>query len=228
MAPRNYRYAMKMSGRKFQPKALNKTARKQVTKIAKSVVSKSLETKFHDVSNVVYPSDTLGSVIPLTDIPQSTTTASDSTRIGDMIQPTSIDMRFVAAAGTLAGVTVATPLRVILVQWHGQTGNDNVTLAKILGAISYTAAQNPLRPYNHDNRAKFRVLYDKLFELGYNSDSIHVRAKKILSKMRPVRYYAGDAEDQMDGLYLVLQSSIDLAGVLPNFSYVIRTNFKDA
>lgn len=222
-------YSRKYSKSVFakKEKKLNKAATKQVAKIAKTIVNKSIETKFHDIANIAFPDDGNGTIIPLTDIPQATTPVNDFSRVGDKCQPVSIEMRLAMSAGTLVGATTPTTLRLVLVQWHGQFGQDDVTQAKIFGNVGTTSLK-PLRPYNHDNRKKFRVLWDRFIELGYNSDSIQLVTKKFNVRMKPVNYYGGSTTDQMNGLYLVLQSGVDILGVLPSVSYAIRTNFKDA
>lgn len=151
---------------------------------------------------------------PLTGISQGT--ADFNNRIGDSLQLKGIrlDMIF-QMQGTAAGQVN----RVIVFQYKdnpdGAIGVASY-INLLLQSSELSTARAPLAPYDHDNRASFRVLYDKTFAMNYasapgtsasnNTQMVHKRIHLKLPKAaRDVHYFnAGTSITKNELCILVL------------------------
>lgn len=155
--------------RKFRIR--RKRGRKKVGKAVKKYVKRTLdlirEDKYFDLSQTIasgtVATDNAGSVVLLSGVQAGTTFA---TRIGEVISAKSISwtidvQAFKSVYATAADVFV-TNLRVIVFQDMEIRSSTLPTVADVLETVAYNS------PFNHIgvNARRFKILWDKLYELG--------------------------------------------------------------
>lgn len=136
---------------------------KRFTRAVTSVLNRREEKKYHPViTNAFLPVGT-GSTYSLSEIPQGD---SDSSRDGDQVYLTSIQFNWTLFIGTGPSSADNVMSRLILYQYFDTiTGGSAPATGSLL--ISVASEANIINsPYNHDQRYKFRVLYDKVVSLN--------------------------------------------------------------
>lgn len=203
-----------------------KAFRKAVSKIAKKAVRASAETKYVDHS------------ASTTDIPQvqaplqytltssiSVGTADNGNRIGDKITLRSIDLRYLVTPNS-SYTALQGAVRVVIVKYMSpswfSTFYTDVLQSPSNGLISMCA------PFNHDNRRKFHVLYDRVHKFDLNgSNSAFVR-KMISLKNTTCGFSASGATCiQNDIRMYVYDSGLTASGTQHQFNYNVRLNYID-
>lgn len=150
---------------------------------------------------------------------------SDVNRDGDSLYIKSLQIRYsIAVADTYNLV------RLICFQW---LDDDTPIPSDILSATYLGTAVAPLAPFHHDQRAKYRILYDSQ-PMALNGTSNLVEVRTVMLKNRgklgkkmvnQIRYTAGLTTGS-NKLY-ILEISDSSAAAHPSFSTVARMNFTD-
>jgi len=201
----------KSYGRKRYPKK-GASSKKYIAKVATQVVLRNQEKKYLDT--VMQDNFPLGitnnaQFVDLTIIAQSTTTASDTTRVGDKIRLIelmwNIQFEFDPASADLNSA-----VRMIIFQWKP---NNNIydPSSSILTLLNYDDYSSPL---NHDNGNQFRVLYDKTHVVCKNGQSTVMETKRrsFVNKTKSTKYisqncdYIAGTGKGANHLYLMLIS----------------------
>lgn len=138
--------------------------------------------------------DYSGFISPLTTIAIGT---GDSGRIGDVIQPKSIQLKSYASVGLAGG-----PSRVIIFQWHERFATHPPTPGDILRSALLGTANAPNSPYYQDGRKLFTVLYDST-KLLYGGSSGSVMFNKTVRPKKKIEYFHGSATDCTNGVYML-------------------------
>ena len=160
----------------FIAKAQNKVAvvsrrrppvRKEIKNVKKSIrkIQSNDELKHNDTSGGLNPA-TAGNFRLLNGVAQSAGASTDTTRIGDDVNATSIQLKgYVQADGTItsSSTDVARSVRVILF-WDQQANGGTPTLAQLLDLSVVTDGTQA--PYNDNNQKRFKILKDKIFAVN--------------------------------------------------------------
>lgn len=180
-------------------------------------VNRMAERNYHDIS-VVSTIDTTGIIWCASDVPVGT---GDTQRIGDKFNPLSLEVcgRITADQLALSGSSV----RMIVFKWKAQSNVDALNCGKILQNITVTTA--PFEFYNHDNRAKFTVLCDKVYEV-YGSGEAKTRLFKFKCPIKGKQMnYAGATLDHMNGVYIMFISDTTVSP--PQVEFKSRLHYVD-
>lgn len=139
--------------------AVKKLATKQYVK---KLVRKEAETKYND--NLFSASvDTTGTLIDVFDPAQG---VADTDRVGDKVTLRGMRMSFKMAAADTSNY-----VRIVLFQWYPNSNLSVPTIGTVLFDVS-TGDRAMTSPYVHDYQNQFHVIYDKVFTLAINSDTI--------------------------------------------------------
>lgn len=150
----------------------------------------------------------------LTNIVQSTTASSDTTRVGDEVEIKHLEFRC-----TLACTAGSGSARVIVFQWMGPA----VPLAgNVLYGNFSTEVTNMAFPHP-DYNPIIHVLYDTLVPLDINGIGAQTIAKRIRPKAKKVRYQVGSTAGIGEIYVLFLASQATIL-----FAYNCKTAFYDA
>lgn len=187
-----------------------------IARIAQQVVDRNVEWKFFDATFSATV-DNAGTATCLSLIPQGDTSES---RDGDHLRATSIRVNDVYAGVTQAN-NVGTLLRVLYIQWQGDTTDAPPTVA---GVLEDTAAFSFLQ---HDNRGRMHILSDKMFVL----DDVNVLTSSFTAKLPiPTKgiQYTGTTTQHRNGVWRILLSNQAAGATAPTVSSRTRINFSDA
>lgn len=136
----------------IKSRKLNKTIRT----VAKSVINKQAELKYHDDSNASAP-DWSGYLQCASLIPAG---SSDTTRVGDQLFMTSMDVRQNVVLGDSTNM-----LRIIYFIWKLES---TPVAGDILASTLLNTVDAPLSHYHKDGRTNFVVLSDRTYTLSGN------------------------------------------------------------
>lgn len=156
----------KRASRKSKP-SLSRGQVKQMNSIASKAISRRAEKKYYLHSNGSSSISDTGYIWPLSDVPQGDT---DQTRNGD-----SLYLRTVRILGDVRAGDTTNACRVIVFQW---LDDSTPTVASVLQTTSGVTAV--FSPYLHDQRKKFRIMYDKMFVVAANGNDAKVFDTKYL------------------------------------------------
>jgi len=197
--------------KKYVKRGLNRTEKSQVSKIAKNVVSRKIETKYID-STYNSGFDTTGTIQILSNI--ITQGVTDSDRVGDKCEMKSLAMRGYASYGDTVNI-----MRVILFQWKPSS-----TTAPVITDILQTVHR--FSHYNHDKKALYRVLYDTTFNLNDTNRRQQLIKRTLKLKLKTLKFENAGVNG-MNHIYLL---GISDSGGVPNPAVQLdfRLTFKDA
>lgn len=146
----------------FPKMAKGKYSRKRRSNFAtkvKRVLARQVEHKSFLVSGGFTSVDSTGDVLHLTAITQGD---GDSNRDGDQVHLSKIEMR-----GMVTVADTTNKLRLVVFRWNGDKTPE---IGDIIRNYSAGGADlDFIRPYNHDHRGNFKILYDKWWHLNSNS-----------------------------------------------------------
>lgn len=213
--------------KKFVPRRnyKRKAFRKAVSTIAKRAVRSSAETKYIDYTanaNVTQVQSAL--VYSLTN-GISVGTADNGNRIGDKVTARSLDLRYtLSPIASYSGVEDFVRVLVVKIMspsWYSSFYQD------ILQSPANGLASIPA-PFNHDNRRKFHIIYDRVHKFDVNgSNSTFVR-KLINLKNSTIGYSASGTTAIVNDLKLVIYGSGLLASGTCHYEYHnARLNYID-
>lgn len=167
-----------------------------------------------------------GTLVRLSSVPQSAGASNDTTRIGDALQPTSLQLNYTFYNIGAPGVNpYESDIRVVVFRWLVDDSLSAPTAGLIVNSTGGLSAA--ISTFNHDQRGNFEVLYDKLHLCSnstLNPTNKPVRTSiKVNSKM--IKYVAG-ATNGLNNIYLLVIGDSDTA-VDPYFGYYAQLNFQD-
>lgn len=201
----------------------SKRQREQESKIkqisyrqAMKALNNNAETKFwlfNDWSGGVSSTTTIG-IGDMSLIPQETSSATDSVRVGDEVRVSSIQFRYYLTCADTTNV-----IRLILFQWHQ---DDTPAGSDILGSTS----QPLTSPYRKDTKGHYTILWDKTHHLTLGNNSV-VGGKGFISRgfKRKIRYDAATTTGQ--GKFFLLNVSDSSAATHPYYYWTFQINYKD-
>ncbi len=232
----NFSIARRASGfggttrRRFLPTPSNVATKRFVRKTIKGFHEKKF---FIKVISYQASSDATTSVLSLSDITQGDT---DSTRDGDSCKLTSLSIN---GRITNPDASTGAGYRMIVFQWLGQ---DVPTAVEVLGVsgAAYDADSWVQEHYNHDHRRQFRILYDKLGQLGPQTPTtngmsfqklfrIRINLGKLAVKKKAKNYITFQAGGTVGTgkLYLIAISDLLVAEDNPVIVAEAKLNFMD-
>lgn len=205
--------------RRKNAKSLVKTVRK----VAKEVIQRSLETKFHNYAAASAGIDSAGNIWDVSVISQG---LLDSNRVGDTISPKSMNIRLNIQPPT-NGPWYEMRL-VLFIYKDVYDGVSGVPTASDLFNSSYVGTNNATNaPRNMDQLMSFHILYDRTFEVTPQRGNISVQfTRKITKKLQ---YLAGSNAYGTNKIFLLAVSN-DTSGFAtykPILSYVTHLEYKD-
>lgn len=185
------------------------SAFKTANRIAKLI---NVETKYHDVSATGTTIDFNGTAVILNSPPNGT---YDSQCIGD-----SIKCQRLILNGKVLANTSSADVRIMIIE---DKAND-LALTEIV-----TQVGNSLAPFGQklwDNRFKFRVLYDELFDCVVSSDS-EKQCFQIKLDLGHHTQFTGASTTIVNGAYKLIMYSNRVTTNLPTIDYVSRLEYTD-
>jgi len=192
----------------------------------KKLLLASREDKYKDTSASYTVVDYAGVVIDLLDIAQGNT---DTTRIGDTIIPTRIEIR-----GQVHANDTTQAMRVLLLRWRedANEGGSTPALAQFLQPTFVSTTQVCYAPFYHDKREMFDVLFDKTFAMcGSTSSPNYVEGFQFIRNLPPVPVQytnnGGSPYLGINKLYLAFVSDSSTANH-PAYTHVTRVHYNDA
>jgi len=199
-------------------KLTTKTLAKKIDRVAKKVILRP-ERKFADtVGSYANMDDAAEASVLLNGVANGATT---STRVGNRVRGSYIVLRGTffrnAAANQLSDVC-----RIVIVQDRRQRSDAGPNYTDVFTNPSWQSHMN------WDNRGRFRILYDRTFELDANNPS---QSMKAVIPTRFVTGYNGNASTDIEqnGVYLLgIGSDANAGGDGPSFLYNVRYVFTDA
>ncbi len=182
---------------------------------------RSSEVKFHPVS---FGATTVPVVLealeglPLSAVAEGTT---PNTRIGRVINPTSMFFRFCLTRSGSATTKVEFVRFVII---KDKDSNGVPPKWSPVGGVFDNATV--ITPMNRSEGSRFRVIYDALMPL--NSDRLTAQKKKYIRLSGRTTFQGPLATDSsLEGNQYWLFIATDTSGTLPNFSLNLRINYRD-
>lgn len=201
-------------------KKLNKREVRQV----KTIVTRNIEKKYHNVTQAQLGVSTTPYVAQLTSVPQGDT---DNDRVGDRLKWEKGYLRLFVLGGDTYNY-----LRFIIFQWK-PNASTVPTAADILlvgagGAVDYTSQ------YNHDNRQLFKIMFDQTFKtVGDGStdtplqDSSRQHLKRILRiPNKFAQYTAGHTTNGTNQLFMIAISDSS-ATTHPSIFFTFKIMYRD-
>ncbi len=150
--------------------------------------------------NVVASSvSTTPSLALLTQIAQG---ATDTTRNGDQVDLHRVDIRISAAIDGTVAPDNYNVVRVILFQWHPQSG---ISTLPATTDILQNATQPQLSSYNHDTRWEYTILRDHTFSLSMEGSRVQT-IRWNFPRMTHKLQFSGGTTDGTNHLYLLMVS----------------------
>lgn len=194
-------------------------SKKGLKRLARKLVNAAGEKKYIVTSSSGYDVVTISGYIgSISDIPQGDT---DQTRDGDQVNIRSINLRY-----TLYGVLSADcSVRIVCFQWK-ELDSAAPTIADILStgaSNSYVTAW-----YNHDNRYRFKILYDKVHHFPEGISAVTANRNVMITKgfFPRIQFTATTTVGQYK-IYII-QCSDDGLTPYPTIEANYKLNFTDS
>lgn len=177
--------------------------------VAKAAIKQQSEMKIVAYHGGPTTIPSAGYLLGLTDIPQATTTQTDTVRVGDQVRPMRLQINLML--NNTSG-TVPDKSRITVIKWHGGYGLDPATFAKVFFGAPYTISQ-----FNYDTgpsrMRKYTVVYDKFVDnpqVGLAVSSAVQNGYQIvqidLKCTGTVDYQAASTTDCAGGYYILMSS----------------------
>jgi len=210
------------------------STRKAVSAVIKRTIRAKEEFKFYDQSlnsntgatnpvNMQGLTPNTASLNQLTAVVQG---ASDNTRVGDRLDMTSLDfmVNFKFESAVTAATTAAT-VRVILLQFLGDTSIAALTSAQVLQTIIFaTTYQQP----NHDFKPLIKVLYDKVRVINNGANNSTTFRGRVKPSTKRLQFQNGTTSGRGHLYLLVVADNQDNLGGAVEFWYTTRLNYTDS
>lgn len=211
-----------MKGRKRQRRKRVKRGGKKLIKIIKSVIARDQELKYYDIIVSADSVNYNGTIYNLTPIPQSTTSQTDTSRLGDSVNIVKFTCRWSMTYGDPQQM-----YRLIFFIWKPNTAiaSANPTVAQILQSSVVSTTVAPYAPIVHDYRNQFKIISDRLYNLSSNGNPI--RSGHFSKKMNVKIQYSAGSLYASHGIYCLAISNSS-APAHPAFDMMTRMNFTDS
>lgn len=212
--------------------AFSSKQKRAVTAIAKRTIQKESEWKHHAVCNTGQDVTVTATLFSLTAVPMplSTERPTDYLRIGDLIQPSSVSVRFSLREHVSADATPAT-IRVIFFQWFGDdtSGVNPPSIDHLLlptPATPTSTTRDIYGHYNTDYAAQYKIMYDRVFTVDQLSPHRYKSLKLRIPKPR-IQYTAGLITG-IGNVYIVyLSDAATTSTSAPHMLWNSKLNFRD-
>jgi len=190
---------------------------KEVSSIKKEM-KQEVEIKNYDAEFATAGVSYSGTITtPLTPISQG---VGGGARVGSQVDVTGIDLRYRVQCNNLAANQF---IRVLLVL---DIPGDNTAVVDFLYSGTVGTAYAPLGFYNRDNRANFKVLYDKIHEFDYANGNIQAIERVSIPKKYQVQFDDASTTITHNALRLLFISNVNAS--TPTAEAEVRIYFKDA
>lgn len=213
--------------KKSGSKALSKSEKKKVTSLIKSQLRQNIEMKYLDTfSEDFFNVTNGGGVQVLSLVEQDTSSATDSTRIGDKIKTVYLDMRYAAVASLDTNESAYDTMRLIVFRWKD---DDTTVIPAAYNILQATTIEHIMQSeYSWDNKPGFNILYDKIHQLPNtpNAGNAQVYVHKRI-KLGPIIKYIASSLDGRGNLYFMFLSDKTEAPY-PLLNYGFRLTYTDA
>jgi len=180
----------------------------------------NVEYKYFDATQTGVAPTASGVITTFNTIGQGTTSI---TRNGDSIRAKSWLINLLMEPGSTQ--TSSEPVRVILFQ-----GKHEDTLVPT-GSILLTTVGTPtviISPRNTDNTKDFKILYDRIIDVGALADGSQVQKRKLFFKLNhKVQYTNGSNGLEHGGLYMAVFTQGGSSTAYPAVSFYSRFRFID-
>jgi len=177
------------------------------------VITRFAEKKFRDYTftSVAFEWSASGAILDLSTVPQDVT---DSSRVGDKLLLSSLEMRGVLYSSPLFAPTGAEIfMRMIIFKWWDDTAptpNDILQTTGVFGIVA---------PLDHDRKPKRSIIMDRTWSATWNAalfqlDQTHkyLRSyfdfKKKSMKFRTISYQAGSTTTAVGKIYALCISNV--------------------
>jgi len=222
----NIMVSKKNNYRKIPKTKKNQVVRKIANQEARKVIRKNVETKMYDGVIASIESDWDGAAYSATYNLASATSMVQSTTdfgyIGNKIQPFMYQAR-IRFTNTGNEDTSFNTVRVIVLQVIGGGVPSPLNVLASVGNERTT-----LSAYDRNYRDTYRVLYDRLMIINYDSDAAKVLKLTIKKGLGPITFADTLGTIQQGGLYLVIYSDEDSILTSPSINAYHRLYYKDA
>jgi len=201
--------------------ALSPTAKQQV----KQLIVSTQEVKFIDTANFALSATTTAQQFAIASIPQGDT---DSTRDGDRVKLKDLEFRFdTYLQGTGGTNDFTNTVRLTFYQYRPMSSGAHPVIADIYQDSNALAQSPTMTPFNWDNRADFKVLYDRRFFLSGNGPAlVGEQAVKIPLK-GSIQWTSGSNTVGQNQLFYII-SSDSLVATHPVINIKTRVTYTDA
>lgn len=196
--PRSYKRPMKKSMKA-------KASDAHIRKIAKAAIVQQVEHKLvpYNLTTVAVPAT--GYILGLTDVVQSTTQSTDTSRIGDQIRPLRLQVNLVFSNSS---TTIPDKVRCMMIKWHEGYTLNPPTFAKVMLGTPYLLAQTTV-DLGPDRARQFTVLHDAWIDVPAFTATSRLRyaTHKIDIKCTgSINYVAASTTNCSGGYYLMMAS----------------------
>lgn len=203
--------------KRFHPKKIkvSKKFKTAVRREIKSTISRTAEKKYHRLAVAGSGYDYGGVVVSLSDVPAGTT---DLTRVGD-----SLSIRSIRVMGKILSADTTNTYRIIVFQW---LDDQTPTPANVLSSVYVGTVNGVNSPYYHDQRKKFRVLWDKRFNVDNVSHAQQLfDTKHLFPSTKKISFNAGGTTGNAK-IYMLLISDSG-AAPHPTLDFVSQLSYND-
>lgn len=207
---------------KFDDMRLTTQQKKQVKYMAKRLVKSPSELKYVENSFVANASSNVWQIFPIS---QPSIGSGDSNRVGDQISLVNMELRW--RTGLPSAFTVSNGnqvIRMVMFQYYLDTSVGGLPLASTIFQTTGSAGAY-LTPYNHDQRADFKILYDETVTLSTNGPDVQVRTVKCYPGRKKVNFVGATTQAQ-NLVFIAYIADATVTGQAL-VDYYTRTNFYD-
>lgn len=149
-------------------------------------------------------------------------------RIGSIERAFSLQFRLTLIAPVAANPSTAAFVRVVLFRWKQPNGSEPT--AADLFQEAGDGVEMMISPYNLDSRGKFKIYYDRVFQMQQQSPGA-ARLIRVYRKLRFQVFHTtgNDAADitsiERNALFILLVGDNDTGGNQPTFNLFTRYRF---
>lgn len=227
----NTRYVRRK--RKMKGKGLTKKQKQEVKALVRDDLKPEYKHKQNHLTNVNVAFNTgAGSLLRISNIDQTTTQATDTSRIGDSVNLQSIFVRFsidINPAG-LPAPDSWDIVRVLIFQWRPDAAVHVPTLGYILQQPAIPQPTSSIfDPYNSDHNTEFNVLFDKFYTIDSRGGDPLVEMETVYINKGFNRHIPFN-EQSNNGRNQIYIAFISTSSAVPNplINLVSKLTFLDA
>jgi len=177
--------------------------------VAKAAIKQQTEMKLTAYHSSLTNIPTSGYLLGMTDVPQGTTTATDTVRVGDQIRAMRLQINIML---NNSSATVPDKTRITVIKWHGGYGVDPATFAKVFFGAPYTISQ-----LNYDTGPSRMRKYTVVHDSWVDNPTVGLAVASAVNEGYQIRkidikctgtvdYQGGSTTDCSGGYYLMMSS----------------------